>query len=125
MFYTKLVIQNSDPVVVAESYISSINKRWDFVAVSTTGGTKAHRETATGEWILNPEFNSYNSKESKDYCDQLTIDPATILNGSTYYEGIKVWDSATVAQDFVTAVQALNIAGVTITYEGDTDPTAV
>jgi hypothetical protein len=125
MFYTKLVIQNSDPVVVAESYISSINKRWDFVAVSTTGGTKAHRETVAGEWILNPEFNSYDSEESKEQNEQLPVDTATVLNGGTYYEGIKVWDSATVAQEWVTAVQALNLAGVTISYEGDTDPTTV
>jgi hypothetical protein len=123
MFYTKLVIQNSDPVVVAQSYISTVNKRWDFVAVSTTGGTKAHRETAAGEWIFNPGFDSYNSQESKDQGEDLILDN-TILNGNAYYEGIKVWDSAEVAQAFVSAIQALTLTGVTVSYEGTVDPTA-
>jgi len=124
MFYTKLVIQNSDPVVVAESYISTINKRWDFVAVSTTGGTKAHRETAAGEWIFNPKFDSYNSQASKDQVEDMYLDKNTILNGNAYYEGIKVWDSAEVAQAFVSAIQALTLPGVAISYEGTVDPTA-
>jgi hypothetical protein len=49
----------------------------------------------------------------------------TFQPGVNYYEAIRFWDSATVAQDFVTAVQALNLAGVTISYEGDTDPATV
>ena len=125
MFYTKLVIENSNPIVTAESYIAVLTKRWDFVAVSPAGGTKAYRETAGSEWIENPGFDSYNSEKSKEYVDQLSMNPATILNGGVYYEGIKVWDSADVAQAFVTAIQALNLTGVTISYEGETDPTAV
>ena len=125
MFYTKLVIENSNPIVVAESYIATLTKRWDFVAVSPAGGTKAHRETAGGEWIENPGFADYNSQTSKQQGEEIYLDKATILNGSVYYEGIKVWDSADVAQAFVTAIQALNLTGVAISYEGETDPTAV
>lgn len=125
MFYTKLVIQDSDPVVVAESYIATLTKRWDFVAVSTAGGTKAHRETTGGEWIFNPGFDGYNSQESKDVGEEIYIDKDTILNGSTYYEGIKAWDTADVAQSFVSAIQALTLPGVAISYEGTVDPTEV
>jgi len=124
MFYTKLVIQNSDPVVVAESYIATLAKRWDFVAVSTTGGTKAYREAAAGEWISNPGFDGYNSQTSKEQGEEITLDKNTILNGNAYYEGIKVWDSAEVAQAFVSAIQALALTGVTVSYEGTVDPTA-
>ena len=126
MFYTKLIIQALDNVSLQEKYFAFLNKRWDFVPATTSGGVVAHREGADGEWYPNPDYASYNSATSKARMD--AINPADLPGfavGLTWFEEVRGWESAAIAQDFVTAVQALNLAGVTISYEGDTDPTAV
>jgi hypothetical protein len=121
MFYTKLVISES----LEQSYAAIMPTRWALVPVNTSGGTKASRLTVDGEWEFNPGYADYNSVDSEAEWEEQLKEGPVFPDGTAYYEAVRGWDSASVAQDFVTAVQALNIAGVTITYEGDTDPTAV
>jgi hypothetical protein len=121
MFYTKLVISES----LEQSYATIMPTRWALVPVNTSGGTKAYRFAATDEWIPNPAYATYNSVDSEAEWEERLKEGPVFPDGTAYYEGVRGWDSATVAQDWVTAVQALNLAGVTISYEGDTDPTAV
>lgn len=123
MFYTKLVIQNSDSLITA--YLAILNKRWDLVSATPSGGTKAYRLESAGEWVLRANIDAYNSAESKAIVESIGTNVEVFPEGIEYYEGIRVWDSAAIAQQFVAAVQALNLPGVTISYEGATDPTVV
>jgi hypothetical protein len=124
MFYTKLVIQNADSL--RDAYLATLNKRWDLVSETPSGGTKAHRLAPAGAWNLHANIDSYNSVASKAQSDLIDYDTVEFFPaGTEYYEGIKVWDSAEVAQEFVAAIQSLNIASVTISYEGTVDPSAV
>ena len=123
MFYTKVVISES----VEESYRAVISKRWEFVPLTTSGGTKARRFTAGSDWNFVPvhTFEDYNSQESQQEREDTVRSGNILPNETTYIEEVRSWESAAIAQDFVTAVQALNLTGVTISYNGDTDPTAV
>lgn len=121
MFYTKLVISES----VEQAYAAIMTTRWEFVALTPSGGTKASRVTVDGEWQFNPGYSNYNSVTSEaDYKEKLKQGPV-FPDDTAYYEAVRGWDSAAIAQDFVAAVQALNLPGVTISYEGATDPTVV
>ena len=122
MFYTKLVISES----VEQAYAAIMSTRWEFVALTTSGGTKASRVIVDGEWQFNPGYPNYNSVTSEAECkEKLNLGIVFFPDDTAYYEGVRGWDSAAIAQDFVSAVQALNLPGVTISYEGATDPTVV
>jgi hypothetical protein len=123
MFYTKLVISES----VEESYRAFLSKRWEFVALTTSGGTKAKRYAPDSEWDFTPVhiFESYNSQESQEDWDQDAPQNNIFPDGTTYFEAVRGWESAAIAQDFVAAVQSLNLTGVTISYEGENDSTSV
>jgi hypothetical protein len=121
MFYTKLVI--SEPV--EQAYRAVITERWNFVPLTTSGGTKARRFASDGAWKENPTFGSYNSQKSMEISETKSVLDRVVRDNITFVEEIRVWESTAIAQDFVAAIQALNLAGVTVSYEGDTDPTAV
>lgn len=121
MFYTKLVISES----VEQAYAAIMPTRWEFVALTTSGGTKASRVTVDGEWEFNPGYSTYNSVTSKAEREELLKLGSVFPDGTAYYEAVRGWDSAAIAQEWVAAVQALNLPGVTISYEGATDPTVV
>jgi anti-sigma-K factor RskA len=125
MFYTNVIIQDSDSESLNEKLLATLDKRWEFVSVTKTGGTQRHRLAANAEWIEHLRYTpeTYNSEAQKQ---QFHKDiNKNITRNATYYETVRFWESAAIAQDFVAAVQALNLAGVTASYQGDTDPTAV
>jgi hypothetical protein len=122
MFYVKMIVQAPDDTVLSETLLAIMNKRWEFVPLNTSGGNKAQRFTTNGDWVFSPNIDSYNSAEAKARFQGID---KVFDSGTGYYEAIKVWDSATVAQDFAAAIHSLNLPGVTISYEGTTDPTAV
>jgi hypothetical protein len=121
MFYTKLVISES----VEQSYATIMPTRWALVSTNTSGGTKAYRYETIGPWTQPPNFANYNSVESESFWGEKLKEGPVFPDGTAYYEAVRSWDSADVAQEWVAAVQALNLTGVTISYEGTTDPSAV
>ena len=125
MFYTKLVISESSELLLEQSFVAVLSARWGFVSVTTTGGSKAKRYTPTGEWVPSPNFENYDSAESEAENGNLSASGNLFPAGTTHYEEVRVWESAAIAQQFVAAVQGLNLSSVTISYEDTTDPTAV
>jgi hypothetical protein len=125
MFYTKLVISESSELLLEQSFVAVLSARWGFVSVTTTGGSKAKRYTPTSEWVPSANFENYNSAESEAENGDLSASGNLFPAGTTYYEEVRGWESAAIAQQFVAAVQALNLSGVTVSYEDTTDPTAV
>jgi hypothetical protein len=122
MFYTKLVISETPEQSADQAYLAVLQARWPLVSVTTTGGTKARRFAAADSWTQTPDFETYDSAASEAWFDH---DATSIFpDGTTYYEAVKAWDTAEVAQQFVAAVQALNVPGVVISYDGATDPSA-
>lgn len=121
MFYTKLVISES----VEQAYAAIMPARWALVPASTSGGTKAVRFTVDGEWEFNPGYATYNSVTSAAEWEEQLKQGSVFPAGTAYYEAVRGWDSAAIAQEWVADVQALNLPGVTISYEGATDPTVV
>ena len=120
MFYTKLVISES----VEQSYATIMPTRWALVSSNTSGGTRACRFTPAGEWNVIPGYATYDSADSEANWKQILQAGPVFPAGTAYYEAVRGWDSDVVAQEWVTAVQALNLTGVTISYEGATDPSA-
>jgi hypothetical protein len=125
MFYTQTIMQASTEQLLEESLLAMLPARWSLVPSNTTGGTKAKRYTPTGEWTQFPNFETYNSVASQAQWGNLTATGNLFPAGTTYYEVVRGWDSAEVAQQFVSAVQALNHPSITINYTGATDPSAV
>jgi hypothetical protein len=128
MHYTKLIIQAADNVLLLETYIATLTIRWGFNSVTKTGGTQWHRMAADAEWThhdsCTPEtYNSDISKEQYDLIDVTTVPGFPV--GTTYFETMRFWESAAVAQDYVAAIQTSNLPGITVSYEGTTAPTAV
>jgi hypothetical protein len=122
MFYVKMIVQAPDDAALSETLLAIMNKRWEFIPLTTSGGNKAQRFTAADDWVFSPNIDSYNSAEAKARFQGID---KVFDSGTGYYEAIKVWDSANIAQNFVAAIQSLNLTGVTISYEGEIDPTAV
>lgn len=122
MFYTKIVVTGSAEQSADQAFMAILPTRWSFVSISTTGGSKRRRYGPTDSWILTPNFETYDSAKSEAWFDHEAT--SVLPEGTTYYEAVKEWDTAEVAQQFVAAVQALNVPGVVISYEGATDPSA-
>jgi hypothetical protein len=121
MYYTNLILQGTE---MENAFRVTINKRWDFVTLTTSGGTKAIRIEPNGEWEQLTR-SDYNSQASREQWEEYIATQPLECPPSHYYEAIRSWDSEAIARDWVAAVQALNVPNCSAAYLGTTDPSAV
>lgn len=122
MYYTKLIIEDCAERTLDDTYRLVLDERWKFID-DGNGRTKFRRSLSTDAWEEVPNYATVTVSESKALWDQLgsgNIFPVS----DVYHESIKIWNTESAAQGWVTAVQALDLDNVTISYHGTTDPTA-
>ena len=124
MYYTKLIIEDCAERTLDDTYFLVLDERWKFID-DGNGRTKFQRSSPTDVWDENGSYNTLTSVQSKEMWDVFAANNGSVfLPSETYHESIRIWNTESAAQGWVTAVQALNLDNVTISYHGTTDPTA-
>ena len=124
MYYTKLIIEDCAERTMNDTYHLVLAERWKFID-DGNGRTKFQRFSLTDELEQSAKYDMGTNAERKETWDFFALNNGGFFEPSqTYYESIRIWDTESAAQGWVTAVQALDLDNVTISYHGTTDPTA-
>jgi hypothetical protein len=117
MYYTKLILEETETMSTDDAYRLAIEKRWEFID-DGNGRSKYMQIGADSTWISNDAYN-----QDQPQVNQGPDSHSTFLGPSiSYFALIKVWNTEAAAQGWVDAVEALQLPGVTISYHGTTDP---
>lgn len=123
MYYTKLIIEDCAERTLNDTYHLVLTERWKFID-DGNGRTKFRRSSPTDVWDESENYSTVTTAESKELWDAFVLGNGSVFQPSeTYHESIKIWNTESAAQGWVTAVQALDLDNVTISYHGTTDPT--
>jgi hypothetical protein len=118
MYYTKIILEETDTMSVNDVFRLILEERWKFID-DGNGRTRYRCKSPDQEWTENLSYNN-PAVEVKSYVDAWTDD---FFDPSVVYLGmIKIWNTQSAAQGWVAAVQTLDLPGVTISYHGTTDP---
>lgn len=120
MFYTKLIINPHVDHSVNDRFVAAVDERWKFTEDSN-GRTKYFQNTPDSVWEFNSTYDTVPLDQVKSYYDSMQglFYPPSV----TYLGLVKVWNTESAAQGWCSAVQSLQLPGVTISYHGSTDPT--